>query len=148
MTRIIRIAAALVTDDAGRVLLVRKRGTAVFMLPGGKIDAGEPPHATVAREIAEELGGAVDPASLRFLGCFSAPAANEPGFTVEAVIYRAGIVGDVHPAAEIEEMAWIDPSNPGGIVMAPLARDHVLPHAMNGCQANMRGLALSGPVHY
>ena len=148
MIRIIRIAAALVTDDAGRVLLVRKRGTAVFKLPGGKIDAGEPPHATVAREIAEELGGDVDPASLRFLGCFSAPAANEPGCTVEAVIYRAAILGDPRPAAEIEEMAWINPGDPGQIAIAPLARDHVLPFAMNGGQKDMRGLALPGPVHY
>jgi len=128
-SRVIRIAAALVTDDAGRVLLVRKRGTVAFMLPGGKIGVGEQPHATLAREVAEELRGEVDPASVRFIGCFSAPAANEPGCTVEAAIYRAALVGKVSPAAEIEEIAWVDPTHPGDIHLAPLARYHALPLA-------------------
>ena len=38
---IIRIAAAVVTDIAGRSLLVRKRGSSIFMQPGGKIESGE-----------------------------------------------------------------------------------------------------------
>jgi 8-oxo-dGTP pyrophosphatase MutT (NUDIX family) len=37
----IKVVAALISDDAGRVLLVRKRGTTAFMQPGGKRDAGE-----------------------------------------------------------------------------------------------------------
>jgi 8-oxo-dGTP pyrophosphatase MutT (NUDIX family) len=37
----INIVAALIIDGAGRVLLVRKRGTDAFMQPGGKRDAGE-----------------------------------------------------------------------------------------------------------
>ena len=37
----IRIVAALIRDEAGRVLLVRKRGTETFMQPGGKRDPGE-----------------------------------------------------------------------------------------------------------
>lgn len=39
--RTISIVAALIRDDAGRLLLVRKRGTLAFMQPGGKRDAGE-----------------------------------------------------------------------------------------------------------
>jgi 8-oxo-dGTP diphosphatase len=35
------IVAALVQDDAGRVLLVRKRGTRAFMQPGGKLQDSE-----------------------------------------------------------------------------------------------------------
>ena len=38
---VISVVAALIRDEAGRVLLVRKRGTAGFMQPGGKRDAGE-----------------------------------------------------------------------------------------------------------
>lgn len=37
----IRIAAAVITDDAGRYLLVRKRDTTAFMQAGGKIEPGE-----------------------------------------------------------------------------------------------------------
>jgi 8-oxo-dGTP diphosphatase len=39
--RTIKIVAALIRDDNGRVLLVCKRGTSAFMQPGGKLDAGE-----------------------------------------------------------------------------------------------------------
>jgi 8-oxo-dGTP diphosphatase len=39
--RVISVVAALIRDGDGRVLLVRKRGTAAFMQPGGKRDAGE-----------------------------------------------------------------------------------------------------------
>jgi 8-oxo-dGTP pyrophosphatase MutT (NUDIX family) len=39
----IRIAAALIDDDSGRMLLVRKAGTPWFMQAGGKIEPGETP---------------------------------------------------------------------------------------------------------
>jgi 8-oxo-dGTP diphosphatase len=38
---VISVVAALIRDEAGRVLLVRKRGTKAFMQPGGKRDSGE-----------------------------------------------------------------------------------------------------------
>ena len=41
VTGTIEIVAALIRDDAGQVLLVRKRGTTAFMQPGGKRDSGE-----------------------------------------------------------------------------------------------------------
>ena len=44
---VIRIVAAVVADERGRLLLVRKRGTTAFMQPGGKPEAGETPAETV-----------------------------------------------------------------------------------------------------
>ena len=58
--RTIRIAAAIIRDDGGRLLLVRKRGTKAFMQAGGKIEPGELPAAALARELREELGIVVD----------------------------------------------------------------------------------------
>ena len=40
-SNVISVVAALIRDERGRVLLVRKRGTAVFMQPGGKRHPGE-----------------------------------------------------------------------------------------------------------
>jgi 8-oxo-dGTP pyrophosphatase MutT (NUDIX family) len=125
--RVIRIAAAVMMDEAGRVLLVRKRGTSAFMQPGGKIEPDEGPLAALARELAEELGVGFDPGRARLLGEFSAPAANEPGHVVEAVLYRVAVSARPEPAAEIEEIAWVDPARPPGVELAPLTRDHVLP---------------------
>ncbi|HHQ6594189.1 TPA: GNAT family N-acetyltransferase [Serratia fonticola] len=43
----------MVTDRAGRVLLVRKRNTEWFMQPGGKIESGERPEVALARDQAQ-----------------------------------------------------------------------------------------------
>ena len=55
--RIISVVAALIRDNVGRVLLVRKRGTAAFMQPGGKRDAGESDVAALSepRDAIEEI---------------------------------------------------------------------------------------------
>jgi 8-oxo-dGTP diphosphatase len=124
----IRIVAALVIDK-GQVLLVRKAGTAAFMQPGGKVEAGEHCLAALQRELLEELGCAFDPTSADDLGCFLAPAANEPGRLVEAQVFRVTLIGQASPQAEIAELIWVDPSAPGRIPLAPLTRDHVLPLA-------------------
>lgn len=127
--RTIEVVAALIRDEAGRVLLVRKRGTAAFMQPGGKRHAGEDDVAALAREIGEELGCRMVAGTARALGAFEAVAANEPGCTVRAAVYAVDVQGAVVPQAEIEEMLWIDPARPVGIHLAPLTRDHVLPLA-------------------
>ncbi|MFO2463678.1 NUDIX domain-containing protein [Pseudomonas sp. 15FMM2] len=127
MSMTIRIAAALLIGNDGQTLLVRKRGTQAFMQPGGKIDAGEQPAEALARELYEELNLRIDPIEAVYLGHFSAPAANEPGFTVEAELFQVFIDVDVLPAAEIEEVRWIDPAGDGGLQLAPLTRDLILP---------------------
>lgn len=127
MNNTIEIVAALIRDAAGRVLLVRKRGTTAFMQPGGKRDAGEDDIMALAREIDEELGCRVMPDSIRPLGAFDAISANEPGFRVRAALYQVDVTGEIAPKAEIEEMVWIDPLVPADVPLAPLTRDHVLP---------------------
>ncbi|MBC3302781.1 NUDIX domain-containing protein [Pseudomonas sp. SWRI18] len=124
---LIRIAAAVLIGSDGQTLLVRKRGTQAFMQPGGKIDAGEQAAEALARELHEELNLRIAPGDARYLGRFSAPAANEPGFTVQAELFLVRIDGPVTPAAEIEEVRWIDPTGDGGLLLAPLTRDLILP---------------------
>ena len=124
---IIRIAAGLLIRPDGRTLLVRKRGTQAFMQAGGKIEAHELPAVTLARELEEELGLLVAPAQARFLGQFSAPAANEPGYVVQAEVFLLEIDTEVAPAAEIEELCWVDPHSDISLHLAPLTRDLILP---------------------
>ncbi|MCV9906545.1 NUDIX domain-containing protein [Brucella sp. HL-2] len=105
----ILIAAAIVRDDAGRFLLVRKRGSEIFFQPGGKIDAGEKPETALIREIAEELGILIDESQLRYAAKMSAPAANEEGATVEAELFHLALNDGQIPTAssEIEELIWV-----------------------------------------
>ena len=125
--RIIRISAALVLRGDGYALLVRKRGTSAFMQPGGKIERNEEPVETLVRELREELNLAIQPSQPIYVGRFKAPAANEPGFTVDAELYRIETTVDIFQAAEIEELACVKPGGPTGLELAPLTRDHVLP---------------------
>ena len=125
--RIIHIAAALLLNADGQALLVRKRATTAFMQPGGKIEAHELPVQALARELEEELGLVIDPTQATFLGQFSAPAANEPGFVVQAEIFQLTIDAEVSPAAEIEEVVWVDPATDPALELAPLTRDLILP---------------------
>ena len=125
--RTIRIAAAVILDGDRKLLLVRKRGTSTFMQPGGKIEPGELAADALARELGEELGISVAPGAASYLGRFSAPAANEPGATVEAELFELPIAGDPVPAAEIEEIIWLDAASHDGLDLAPLTRHTVLP---------------------
>ncbi|PBP88851.1 DNA mismatch repair protein MutT [Pseudomonas syringae] len=125
--KIICIAAALLIGADGRTLLVRKRGTRAFMQPGGKIEPGEPAPQALARELEEELGLIVDPAQAVFLGEFTAPAANEPGFEVNCQLYEVRTDAQAVPAAEIEEVLWVDADSHAGLQLAPLTRDLILP---------------------
>jgi 8-oxo-dGTP diphosphatase len=49
-------AAALITDPAQRILLVKPNYRDHWSLPGGICEHGEPPHEGCAREVAEEIG--------------------------------------------------------------------------------------------
>ncbi|WP_029149221.1 NUDIX hydrolase [Microbacterium indicum] len=126
--RIIRVSAVVLRHpDDGRILTVRKRGTAKFMQPGGKPEPGESAVDAAIREIREELGVDLDPARLRLLGVFSAPAANEPGYTVESTAFTHPPVAGVAPAAEIEEIRWVDDADELGDEYAPLMVTRILP---------------------
>ena len=121
---VLHIVAAVVLDGDGRLLVVRKRGTSVFIQPGGKIEPGESAVDALTREVREELGvGVVD---VRELGHHSAVAANEPGYTVEADLFSVRLAGEPRVCAELEEMRWIDPAAPGDIALAPLTAGAVL----------------------
>ena len=79
------------------------------------------------RELQEELGIEVDPAAAKYLGHFSAPAANEPGFEVQCELFEVRIDVEVLPAAEIEEAVWVDAAAALQLELAPLTRDQILP---------------------
>lgn len=125
--RLIRTVAAVIADDAGRVLLVRKRGSRIFIQPGGKPVAGEDALATLARELAEELGVRPVAGSAVPLGEFEADAVHEAGMRVRGDAWVVRIAGTPRAQAEIEQLCWIDPQPPYPVEVAPLSARHILP---------------------
>ena len=126
---IIRFAAALIRNEAGEVLLVRKRGTSFFMQPGGKIEPDETPRAALVRELREELRLSIAETLPRYLGTFTAVAAGEEHRQVEAETFAIELEGPVAAAAEIEDIVWSDPFSSPSLPLAALSRDHILPLA-------------------
>nr|WP_025826638.1 NUDIX domain-containing protein [Acetobacter persici] len=126
---IIRIATALIFNQDGQTLLVRKHDSRFFMQAGGKIDAGETAAQAVIRELSEELGITVSPDQNDFLGTFTAEAANEPGHLIEADVFRIMLTEPVTAQAEIAEVLWVDPAHAPADLLAPLTRDTLMPLA-------------------
>lgn len=109
---VIRVSAVVLRDERGHFLTVRKRGTSMFMFPGGKPEHGESPAQTAIRELDEELGVTLEEDRLELIGTFSAPAANEPDHVVESVVFSHPSVPIDGVAAELEELRWLNPVRP------------------------------------
>ena len=92
--------------ENGRVLCARSRNKDTFFLPGGKREAGESDEQALIREIREELSVTI--ALKDHLGVFEAQAHGQPeGVMVRMTCYRGDYSGELRPAAEIEEIAWL-----------------------------------------
>lgn len=129
MPTTLTVAAVCIRDSAGRLLTVRKRGTARFMLPGGKLEPAETPAQAAVRELAEEVGIVLRLGDLEPLGQWRSPAANEPDTMIESTVYTTGVAAPRPAAArEIDELRWLDlaaPSRYGDL--APMLTLHVIP---------------------
>lgn len=64
----VHVVAAVLRDRLGRVLLAQRRAgshlAGLWEFPGGKVEPGEAPVAALVRELHEELGVDVDPATV------------------------------------------------------------------------------------
>jgi 8-oxo-dGTP diphosphatase len=117
------VAAAIVKGR--RVLLVSKRAAPeLFYLPGGKPEPAEEAAATLARELAEELGVALVESTP--LGIVNDEAALERR-PMEMAVHLAVVEGQPEPRAEIAALAWAGADNASRATVAPAVRNHVLP---------------------
>jgi len=123
--RVITVVAGLIRDSEGRLLTVRKTGSRIFMLPGGKPEPGEADADALARELGEELSVRIE--TLQAFGRFEAPAANEPGATVRSHVFSVTISGRPQAQAEIAETLWLDLATRPPVPLAPLLETQVLP---------------------
>jgi uncharacterized protein (TIGR00730 family) len=91
-----------------RLLTVRTDGKQRYYLPGGKREAGESDPAALAREVREEVGVSVDPATLRLFDVITDAAdGHAGGRRVRMTCYQADYAGRFAVGAEIAELAWL-----------------------------------------
>lgn len=106
---IVLAAGAVITDQRGRVLLV-KRGTQPergrWSVPGGSVDPGETPAQAAARETLEETG-------LRVIvgrELWTAQVPTGDGRTYEIHDFAATVVGGVlAPGDDADDARWVAP---------------------------------------
>jgi ADP-ribose pyrophosphatase YjhB (NUDIX family) len=100
---------AVLTDDAGRLLLIRRAnepGRGLWSLPGGRVEPGESDEQAVVREVAEETGLVVEAG--RLVGRINIPTAD--GRVYDVGDYTCTVVGGTLTAAtDALDAAWLDP---------------------------------------
>ena len=118
-------AGAIVTDNRGRVLLLkhRFRPGSGWGIPGGFIDAGEQPEEAVKRELREEVGLELEGAEVVTARAFKRPQQIE-------IVFRCRPKGSALPqSVEIRKATWFSPDNfPDGL---PEDQRLLIKHALN-----------------
>jgi len=98
-------AGAIITDNAGRVLLLKHRfrpGTG-WGMPGGFMQEGEQPAEALRREVREEVGLEVEKLELLITRAFKVPRQVE-------IVFTARAIGDTNELNfEIQKAAWFFP---------------------------------------
>jgi 8-oxo-dGTP diphosphatase len=121
---ILVVAAALV-DASGRVLLQRRApGRAMAGLwefPGGKIEPGERAQTALARELAEELGIAVDPEALEPAAFASADGADGASHMLLLLFLCRSWRGSPRPL-DADALKWLRPAQMDAGEMPPADR--------------------------
>ncbi len=112
----VRVTAALI-EEGGRILLARRKPgkhmAGRWELPGGKVEPGESPEQSLARELAEEL--AIEARVGEFL-C-DAPF-DRDGVRLELLVYRVERIAGEPQLLEHEEIRWVEPRDIKGYDLA------------------------------
>ncbi len=124
MKKIIKYGLIILKD--GKFLINRKKGTTLFLMPGGKPEHNESIEDCLVREIKEEHTCSLVRESISFFGDFEDVAANEPNTLVCIKLYLGTIVGAPSTSSEIEEQRWFgkhdDPQ-----ILSLIIRNKILP---------------------
>jgi len=125
---IVLVAACALIDADGRVLIAQrppgKPMAGLWEFPGGKVEPGERPEATLIRELREELGIVVSEPCLAPL-TFASHA--YPDFHLLMPLYVCRRWDGIVTAREHARLAWVRPGRLRDYPMPP-ADEPLLPH--------------------
>jgi 8-oxo-dGTP diphosphatase len=118
--KLVFVAACALIDTDGRVLIAERppgRSMAgLWEFPGGKVEAGETPEATLIRELKEELGIVVKEACLAPLTFASH---GYPDFHLLMPLYVCRRWEGTVTALEGQKLAWVRPNRLRDYPMPP-----------------------------
>ncbi|WP_306364364.1 NUDIX hydrolase [Nocardia sp. CC227C] len=105
--------SAVVKDELGRILMIRRTDNDMYSIPGGALEAGETVSEAVVREVKEETG--IDVRITGMVGVFSNPdhvIAYDDGEVRQefSICFHADpIGGELRTSDESKEVEWIAP---------------------------------------
>jgi 8-oxo-dGTP diphosphatase len=118
--KIVLVAACALVDADGRVLIAQRPPgrtmAGLWEFPGGKVEAGETPEASLIRELNEELGIVVNEACLAPLTFASHRYAD---FHLLMPLYVCRRWEGLVRAGEGQELAWVKPNRLKDYPMPP-----------------------------
>ena len=118
--RLLLVAACALVDADGRVLIAQrpphKPLAGLWEFPGGKVEPGETPEATLIRELAEELGVVTQTACLAPL-TFASHAYKDFHLLMPLYVCRR-FTGTPHPR-EGQALKWVRPKQLRDYPMPP-----------------------------
>ncbi|HET7809473.1 MAG TPA: 8-oxo-dGTP diphosphatase MutT [Steroidobacteraceae bacterium] len=113
-----RVVAAALLDDAGRVLIAQrpegKHMAGWWEFPGGKVSDGESDPDALVRELREELGVETRPeAHVMTL------THEYPDRTIDLVLWRASLVRGTPRGLDGQQLKWVDCQSLGNERLLP-----------------------------
>jgi 8-oxo-dGTP diphosphatase len=114
-TGIVPCVGAIITDAAGRLLLIKRGhepGKGLWSIPGGRVEPGETDEQAVIREVREETGLVVQPG--RLIGAVRRPA--PAGAMLDIRDYAATVTGGTLAAGDdADDARWAGPAELPGL---------------------------------
>lgn len=120
-------AGGLILKDR-KVLLERHGGKDIYIVPGGKLEAGESAQEALIRECEEEFHIAVKEIDLEYVGKFASRATHNPDkiVQIETFIIKKW-QGEITLDDGIEGIVWVNAKTMKDYNVSDIAENNILP---------------------
>jgi len=114
----LEVAAAIIENDEGRILIARRRDgksqAGFWEFPGGKIEEGETAGACLIRELQEEMSIVIEPYAY-----FGTNEFADGHSAIRLIAYRARYMGGSIRLVDHDAYEWVRKDDMGSYRFAP-----------------------------